>query len=140
MTLRYLLDASPAQDYVQRRNPAYGRVIAARQTGAKIGIIPPTLGELCGGFEWSDTRHVNMTRLNRSVGDLILWPFDEAAAREYGRLYALLMNIGRAMQQIDMQVAAAALLLGATVVSKDSDLFAVPDLSVEDWSTEVPSP
>jgi tRNA(fMet)-specific endonuclease VapC len=39
------------------------------------------------------------------------------------------------MQQVDLMVAAIALSLGnCTVVSKDSDLFAVPGLDVENWA------
>jgi tRNA(fMet)-specific endonuclease VapC len=39
------------------------------------------------------------------------------------------------MQQIDIQIAAVALSLGnCTVVSGDSDLSAVPGLTVEKWS------
>ena len=54
------------------------------------------------------------------------------AADTYGRLYAQLRRKGRTIQQVDLQVAAIALSLGnCTVVSKDSDLSAVPGLSVE---------
>jgi len=39
------------------------------------------------------------------------------------------------MQQIDIMVAAIAFSLGnCTVVSSDTDLTAVPGLTVEDWS------
>jgi tRNA(fMet)-specific endonuclease VapC len=39
------------------------------------------------------------------------------------------------MQQIDMMVAAIAMTLGnCTVVTTDSDLSAVPGLSVENWA------
>jgi tRNA(fMet)-specific endonuclease VapC len=69
------------------------------------------------------------------LADLLLWPFNEEAAEEYGRLAAQLRRIGRPMQQIDIMVAAIARTLGdCVVVSKDSDLVAVPGLSVEDWS------
>jgi tRNA(fMet)-specific endonuclease VapC len=37
------------------------------------------------------------------------------------------------MQQIDIQIAAIALSLGNCTVSADSDLAAVPGLTVEDW-------
>ncbi len=41
------------------------------------------------------------------------------------------------MQQVDIMVAAIARTLGdSVVVSKDSDLAAVPGLSVEDWSLD----
>ncbi len=40
------------------------------------------------------------------------------------------------MQQVDIQVAAIALTLNqCTVVSEDSDLLAVPGLSVVNWSS-----
>jgi predicted nucleic acid-binding protein len=56
---------------------------------------------------------------------------------EYGRIAAELKRIGRPMQQIDIQITAIAFALGnCTVVSGDSDLKAVPGLSVEDWVAE----
>jgi predicted nucleic acid-binding protein len=40
------------------------------------------------------------------------------------------------MQQVDMMIAAIAFALGNfTVVSADSDLLAVPGLTVENWAT-----
>ncbi len=45
-------------------------------------------------------------------------------------------RIGRPMQQIDIQIAAIALTMGNTVVvSSDSDLSAVPGLTVENWAS-----
>jgi tRNA(fMet)-specific endonuclease VapC len=71
------------------------------------------------------------------VNTLFLWPFDAAAAEQYGRVFANLRRIGRPMQQIDMQIAAMAFALGkTTVVSTDSDLAAVPGLDVENWLNE----
>ena len=135
MSHRYLLDAGPAQDYVTRRSPVHSRAIEARRRGARIGVGLPTLGELCAGFEGSESRDKNFVRLERALADLILWPFDEAAAREFGRLFAILRRIGRPMQQIDIQIAAIAMALGnTTVVTTDSDLSDVPGLAVEDWS------
>jgi tRNA(fMet)-specific endonuclease VapC len=65
----------------------------------------------------------------------VVWPFDEAAAAEFGRVFIQLKRLGRPMQQIDIQIAAIALALGnTTVVTMDSDLAAVPGLTVEDWA------
>ncbi len=44
------------------------------------------------------------------------------------------------MQVVDMPLAAIARLLGATVVSTDSDLAAVPGLAVENWAAVSPPP
>lgn len=94
------------------------------------------LGELWAGVCGSATRKRNEECLIRRLSDLIVWPYDEAAARRFGEIFAELLRLGRPMQQIDVQIAAIALTLGkCTVVSKDSDFRAAPGLTVEDWST-----
>jgi tRNA(fMet)-specific endonuclease VapC len=51
-------------------------------------------------------------------------------------LAAQLKRIGRNIQQIDIQIAAIARTLGnCTVVSADTDLTAVPGLTVENWAS-----
>jgi tRNA(fMet)-specific endonuclease VapC len=138
---RFLFDSGIAQDYAQRRDPVFRRAGERTKRGDKIGVRTPIYAELRGGLELSTTRDRNLQRLIVAMDKLVLWPFDERAAEECGRLYAVLERAGRPMQTIDIQLAAVALALGnTTVVSKDSDLFAVPGLSVENWSVEVPTP
>lgn len=136
MTRRYLLDSGPTFDYIFRRRGVHERVKEARRSGAKIGIGVPVLGEIIGGVEASASRDANWDVVGRGLATLILWPFDRAAAYEYGRLFAELRRVGRAMQQIDIQIAAIALTLGnCIVVTTDSDLAAIPGLTVESWAT-----
>ena len=95
----------------------------------------PVVGELFGGVEGSQTRDRNRQRLILTLNRLPIWPFDRTAAEEFGRLFVELRRMGRLMQQIDIQIAAIALSMGnTTVVSRDSDLFAVPGLTVENWA------
>jgi tRNA(fMet)-specific endonuclease VapC len=83
----------------------------------------------------SATRERNAQRLKRQLADLIVWPYDDAAAEEFGRLYAHLRRAGRPMQQIDIQIAAIARTLrDCTVITKDTDFAAIPGLEVVDWS------
>ena len=97
----------------------------------------PVLGELWAGIHGSATRDRNEQRLRRQLSDFTLWPYDERAAEEFGRLSIELRRKGRPMQQIDVQIAAIAISLGNTVVvTKDSDFAAVPGLDIVDWSTE----
>jgi tRNA(fMet)-specific endonuclease VapC len=132
---RYLLDTGIAGDYIFRRHGVYERAKNEVQRGNRIGICGPVLGELWYGVELSATRDENVKRLRRMLPDLIVWPFDVPAAEEFGRLAAELRRIGRPMGKIDIQVAAIALSMGnTTVVSADSDLAAVPGLTVENWS------
>ncbi|MCI0462603.1 MAG: hypothetical protein L0Z62_37105 [Gemmataceae bacterium] len=82
------------------------------------------------------TRARNGPRLRHALSRLVAWPYDNKAAEEYGRLFSELRRRGRPMQQIDIPVAAIALSLGdTTVVRVNSDLVAVPGLTVENWAT-----
>jgi tRNA(fMet)-specific endonuclease VapC len=99
----------------------------------------PVLAELVYGIEWSPSRDRNMQRLGTALPALKVWPFDEKAAFEYGRVAAELRRIGRPMQVVDKMIAAIAFSLGnCTIVSADSDLSAVPGLPVENWVRETP--
>ncbi len=78
-----------------------------------------------------------MRLLQRYRRHFLIWPFEEQAAEEFGRIAAALIQAGRAMQKVDIQLAAIARCLGdCVVVSKDGDLRSIPDLRVEDWSRE----
>lgn len=133
---RYLLDTKPAQDFNNNRNGVRQRADAERRRGNRIGICTPVLGELWAGIEGSHTREENLRRLRHGLSRLVLWPYGETAAIEYGRIFTELKRIGRPMQQIDMQIAAIAFALGnCTVVSADSDLADVPGLTVENWAS-----
>jgi tRNA(fMet)-specific endonuclease VapC len=133
---RYLLDTGPAQDFNNNRNGIRERVDAEPHRGNRIGICTPVLGELWAGVEGSASRDRNSQRLRHGLSRLILWPYDEEAAEQYGRIFTELKHLGRPMQQVDMMIAAVAFALGnCTVVSGDSDLAAVPGLTVENWAT-----
>ena len=136
---RFLLDTGIASDFINRRHNVFERAREEVGRGNRIGIGTPVLGELFGGIEISVTREKNLQRLRRAASVWLLWPFDEAAAEAYGRVYAALRRMGRPIQQVDMQIAAIALSLGnTTIVSSDSDLAAVPDLPVVNWAAENP--
>jgi tRNA(fMet)-specific endonuclease VapC len=135
VTRRYLLDTGPAVDFLFRRKGVDLRLEDARRRGAKVGICVPVLGEIIAGLEGSASKEASWEIAHHSLGKLICWPFDKAAAYEYGRIFAELKRRGRPMQQVDMQIAAVALTLGScTVVTGDSDLADVPGLTVENWA------
>jgi len=136
MKRRYLLDTGIAQDYQARRHGVRERAIEQRKNGHRIGICVPVLGELWSGVECSSSRERNLVRLRHALSTLIVWPFTTEAAEEYGRVFAELRRAGRPMQQIDMQIGAVARTLpNCIVVSKDSDLWAIPGIAVENWAS-----
>lgn len=116
---RYLLDTGRAGDYFNRRAGVYVRVRDAVTRGDRVGVCVPVVGELFAGVELSASREKNRMRLMHGLGSLFVWPFDLAAAEEYGRLFAALRRTGRPMQQVDIQIAAVALSIGNCTVVTD---------------------
>ena len=133
---RFLLDTGIAGHFVNDRRGVRQRARLEAGLGKTIGICVPVLGELYFGVENSATRTRNLQRLILALGQLAVWQYTDQAAKEYGRLAAFLKRTERPMQQIDIQIAAIAITLGnCTVVSTDSDLTAIPGLTVENWAT-----
>jgi tRNA(fMet)-specific endonuclease VapC len=131
----YLLDTGIAQDFIGRNAKVVQRVDVARHAGNRIGICTPVLGELWSGVEGSISRDRNRHRLSVALSRLVVWPYTNDAAEQFGRVFAELRRIGRPRQQIDIMVAAIAFALGnCTVVSKDTDLAAIPGLRLENWA------
>jgi tRNA(fMet)-specific endonuclease VapC len=136
---RYLLDTGIAQDFINRRHGVLERVDAERHAGNRIGICTPVLGEPWDGVEGSASRERNLQRLRRALAQLIVWPYTNDAAAQFGRVFAELRRLGRPMQQIGIMMAAIAFSLGqCTVVTGDTDLEAVPGLTVENWAAADP--
>jgi tRNA(fMet)-specific endonuclease VapC len=134
---RFLLDTGIAGDYIDRRRGVFERAREEVARGNRVGICVPVLAELYYGVELSATRDRNLQRLRLALPSLKVWPFTEQAAAEFGRIAAELRRAGRTIGRIDIMIAAIALSLGATtVVSTDSDLVAVPGLTVENWATQ----
>ena len=85
---RYLLDTGIIGHFIDHRHGVDLRVCEARQLGARIGTCFPVIGELFAGVELSASREKNLPRLRRALTQLICWPFDRAAAEEFGRVFA----------------------------------------------------
>src|SRR5262249_48682389 len=102
--------------FIDRRRGVYEPAREEVARGNRIGIGMPVLAELAYGIENSASRDRNMHRLRAALSALKLWPFDEKAAFEYGRIAAELRRLGRPMQVVDMMVAAIAFSLGNCTV------------------------
>jgi tRNA(fMet)-specific endonuclease VapC len=136
MSRRYILDTNAVGDFIHNLRGVYERAEAERKRGAKIGTCTPVVGELRFGVEASQTRERNLKALRLALPKLTIWPYDLAAAERFGVIRAELKRIGRPMQVVDIQLAAVAFTLGdCTLVSSDTDLLAVPGLTVENWAT-----
>ena len=133
--MRDLLDTGIAQEFIGRNAKVVQRMDGARRAGNRIGICTPVLGELWSGVERKHLPRQESSSPASTLSRMVIWPYTNEAAEQFGRVFAELRRIGRPMQQIDIMVAAIAFALGnCTVVSKDTDLAAIPGLEVENWA------
>lgn len=99
-----------------------------------IGISSITLGELAFGVEKSVKKEQNLHALNLMLQSLVIWPFGDSAAFEFGRLRAYLKTQGTPIGPYDIQIAAHAIALNATLVTNNVKEFQrVPGLKIENW-------
>ena len=131
----HLLDTSAAIALVQDVPPVLAIAEPLIADGL-MAISTCSVGELFFGVYASA-----YPEQERAAIEELLWPlqiiqFDEAAAREYGRVQAALRRIGRAITSIDAQIAAIALVRDLTVVSADKHFTYVENLRVENWLAE----
>jgi tRNA(fMet)-specific endonuclease VapC len=131
---KLMLDSGIVSAFMNRRDGVFEKLQVEVRLGVRIGTCVPVVAEIASGIELSASRDRNMEILKRNLRSLTIWPFDERAAFTYGLLSAELRKKGRPMQSIDMMLAAVAINLNnCTVITTDSDLEAVPKLSVQIW-------
>ncbi len=91
-------------------------------------------GELFLGALKSERPREDLKRLNRFMGAFASLPFDDRAARIYGRIRARLEKIGRVIGPNDLLIAAIAFANKKTLVTHNTGEFSrVKNLKLEDW-------
>jgi tRNA(fMet)-specific endonuclease VapC len=134
MSPRYLLDTNVISHIMQGRDA----LLLARLTQVPVGqavISSITLAEL----EYGLNRKGQPVRLRNALTQVLLrmdvLPWDEAVATCYGELCATLETQGINLSDFDMMIAAHAVAVNATLVSRDKAFAQVPGerLSLEIW-------
>ena len=133
MSLRYLLDTNVVSHIMQGRDSA----LLDRLTQVSVGTVvisSVTLAELEYGLQ----RRGQPVKLRNALIQLLLrmdvLAWDEVAARCYGELCAALEAKGINLSDFDMMIAAHAVAVNATLVSRDKASAQVSDcLRLEVW-------
>ena len=125
MSQRYMLDTNVVSHIMQGRDS----VLLARLTALPVGQVVMssiTLGEL----EYGLHRKGQPARLRNAMTQVLLrmdvLPWDEAVATCYGELCATLETQGINLSDFDMMIAAHAVTVDATLVSRDKAFAQVP--------------
>jgi tRNA(fMet)-specific endonuclease VapC len=99
-----------------------------------IGISTITLSELEYGVEKSQNKQQNKIALLQFLTPLEIVPYDDLAAKAYGRIRHVLEREGQPIGALDMLIAAHALSLNSILVTNNEREFPkVPELKVENW-------
>ncbi|MCI0710932.1 MAG: type II toxin-antitoxin system VapC family toxin [Chloroflexi bacterium] len=131
--MKYSLDTNTCIRYIN------GRSLAIRQ---KLPTVPAhdivvcsvVRGELFYGAAKSQTPEQSAEKQARFLKPYATLPYDDVAAKEYGRIRAYLKGMGTPIGPYDMQVAAIAVVHGLIVVTHNIGEFGrIPWLKVEDW-------
>lgn len=134
MSRRYLLDTNVVSHIMQGRDAA----LLARLTQVPVGqaaMSSITLAEL----EYGLHRKGQPPRLRQALTEVLLrmdvMPWDEQVATCYGELCNSLETRGISLSDFDMMIAAHAVAVDITLVSRDKAFAQVPAerLSLEIW-------
>lgn len=132
MKPRYMLDTNICI-YLMKNQPPQVRARFADCFVGDVVISAITLAELEFGVASSgEARANNQVQLESLLEDILVAPFDTAAARTYGPLRAAYR--ARNKEALDKLIASHAISLGVTLVTNnEADFCGFPGLAVENW-------
>ena len=120
--------------YIINRKPTE---VLARFSNFEVGEIAVssvTVGELMYGAMKSQKPLQNQNALEQFLLPLTIVPFDDNAAKVYGKVRADLEKSGQPIGALDTLIAAQALQLGLILVTNNTREFSrIPELVVETW-------
>lgn len=129
----YLIDTNHATHLLGGTESLRQRVQASTTTGDTFSLSVTVLGELYYAAYASQRRDENLQALRAFTADMLLLPFDEMAAEEFGRIQAEQKAKGRPIPPIDAQIASVARLHNLIVLTADHHFQFVDRLTVENW-------
>lgn len=131
MPTLYMLDTNTVSHIIKRQPQAIGRLLDVPMHSVCISAI--TAGELAFAIAKRPRAVALRDAVNEFLRRVEVMPWDEAVAQTYGTLRAVLNKNGTPLAALDLQIAAHALHLKATLVSNDRAIAQVGGLAVEDW-------
>jgi tRNA(fMet)-specific endonuclease VapC len=130
--MRYLLDTNTCIAVMRNHTKAVGRLAAVLPGDCGISTI--TAYELHTGVAKCSNPAKEEAKVNLLIQTIQQLPFEAGAAKEAGRIRALLESQGRPIGPYDILLAGQALALSLVLVSANTNEFGrVPGLILENW-------
>jgi len=132
--MKYLIDTNICIYIINQRPPDVIKRFKKFDLG-EIGISSITVSELQYGVEKSIHRKKNLLRLDHFLAPFEILPYDEAAARTYGQIRAVLEKEGSPVGPLDFLIAAQALSRELILVTNNEKEFnRIKQLKIENWT------
>jgi tRNA(fMet)-specific endonuclease VapC len=134
--MMFLLDTNAFSD-LMRDHPKVGVRLASLAATDQVVICSIVRGEIRYGIERlpnSNQRRDLDAKAAHLFAVIPCEPVPEAAGDQYASVKLSRQQKGLALDENDLWIAATALAIGATLVSRDSDFQQISGLTVEDWT------
>ncbi|MDN5926083.1 MAG: type II toxin-antitoxin system VapC family toxin [Hyphomicrobiales bacterium] len=130
-----MLDTNIVSNAVHRRSATLAERLLTVPTN-QLCVSSISYGET----RFGQAQRPTATRLTEAIADFFtevaVLPWTRETALAYGDLRVAMKRLGKALQPLDMLIAAHALEAGATLVTNDHAFRHVPVLETADWTTE----
>jgi len=131
MTRLYLLDTNTVSYLIKRHPQVTQHLLAVPMHSVCISAI--TAGELAFGMAKRPEAVALKAAVNEFLRRVEVLPWDAAVAQTYGALRAQMQSKGTPLAALDMQIAAHAVHVNATLITSDHAFLHIDQLLVEDW-------
>jgi tRNA(fMet)-specific endonuclease VapC len=133
MTPDYLLDTNTVSYYIAH-NPLRVREELDRIGLDSTAVSAITEAELRYGLAKNPLAARRRASVESFLRNVLVYPWDSAVAQRYGDLRAEQERKGMSLSVEDMMIAAHALALGLTLVTRDGAFSFVEGLRTVDWT------
>jgi tRNA(fMet)-specific endonuclease VapC len=131
MTRLYLLDTNTVSYLIKRHPQVTQHLLAVPMHSVCISAI--TAGELAFGLAKRPEAVALKAAVNEFLRRVEVLPWDAAVAQTYGALRAQMQSKGKPLAALDMQIAAHAVHVNATLITSDHAFLHIDQLLIENW-------
>lgn len=138
MNIIYLLDTNTLSYIAKGKSQAARAHLASLRAGETACISSITEAEVRYGLAKRPQAQSLHAALEALLFKLQILPWGSEEARVYGRLRARLEAAGSALSELDLQIAAHAISVGAVLVTNDKALRRIKELNgTVNWASDV---
>ena len=132
--MRYLLDTDICIYYINGFQPNVRENIH-QHSASDIVVSAITKCEMYAGSSGSRNPARSRAEQDFFLRQFTSLPFDDRAADKYGEVFAELKRSGNLISELDLQIAAIALVHNLTLVTHNTRHFSrVANLTIDDWT------